>query len=51
MMIPVMIGVTFLVFIIISMTPGDATSMILGDFATEEAIIELREEMGLDDPW
>lgn len=50
MLIPVMIGVTFLVFFIISLTPGDAASMILGDGATKEAIIELREEMGLNDP-
>lgn len=50
MLIPVMIGVTFLVFFIISLTPGDAASMILGDGATEEAIMELREEMGFNDP-
>ncbi len=50
MLIPVMIGVTFLVFFIISLTPGDVAAMILGDGATEEAIKELREEMGLNDP-
>jgi len=50
MMIPVMLGVTFLVFFIISLTPGDVASMILGNGATEESIIELREEMGLNDP-
>lgn len=49
-MIPVMIGVTFLVFFIISLTPGDAASMILGNGATQEAILELREKMGLNDP-
>ena len=50
MMIPVMLGVTFLVFFIISLTPGDVASMILGNGATEQAIKELREEMGFDDP-
>ncbi len=50
LMIPVMIGVTFLVFFIISLTPGDAASMILGNGATQEAILELREKMGLNDP-
>ena len=50
MLIPVMLGVIFLVFFIISLTPGDAASMILGDGATEERIIELRDDMGLDDP-
>lgn len=50
MLIPVMIGVTFLVFFIISMTPGDVASMILGDGATQESIEKLREDMGLNDP-
>lgn len=50
MMIPVMLGVTFLVYFIVSLTPGDVAANILGIGATEEAIIELTEEMGLDDP-
>lgn len=50
MLIPVMLGVTFLVFFIISLTPGDAASMILGNGATEEAIMKLREDMGFNDP-
>jgi len=49
-MIPVLIGVTFLVFFIISLTPGDPAVMILGNGATEEAISELREEMGFNEP-
>lgn len=50
MLLPVMIGVTFLVYFIISLTPGDAASMILGNGATKEAIVELRHDMGLDKP-
>jgi len=50
MLIPVMLGVTFLVFFIISLTPGDAAAIILGNGATEESIKELREEMGFNDP-
>jgi len=50
MMLPVMLGVTFLVFFIISLTPGDPAAMILGQAATEESILALREEMGLNDP-
>lgn len=50
MLIPVLIGVTFLVFLIISSTPGDVAAMIIGDNATEASILELREEMGLNDP-
>ncbi|SKC36964.1 nickel ABC transporter permease [Maledivibacter halophilus] len=50
MLIPVVIGVTFLVFFIVSLTPGDTAAMIIGEGATQEAIKELRTEMGLDDP-
>jgi len=50
LLIPVMIGVIFLVFFIINLTPGDVASMILGDGATEERIAALREQMGLNDP-
>ena len=50
MLIPVMFGVTFLVYFIISLTPGDAAAMILGNGATEESVKELREEMGFNDP-
>lgn len=50
LMIPVLIGVTFLVFFILSLTPSDPAAIILGDGATNEAIAALREEMGLNDP-
>lgn len=50
MMIPVLIGVTFVVFFILAMTPGDPAKMILGDQATQESIDSLREELGLNDP-
>jgi peptide/nickel transport system permease protein len=50
MLIPVMIGVIFLVFFIISLTPGDAASMMLGEGATEERIAQLKDQLGLDDP-
>lgn len=50
MLFPVMVGVIFLVFFIISLTPGDVATIILGDGATEERIKDLREELGLDDP-
>jgi peptide/nickel transport system permease protein len=47
--IPVMIGVTFLVFLIMSFSPGDPAQIMLGDAATPELVAELREEMGLND--
>ncbi len=50
MMIPVLIGVTFVVFFILALTPGDPAKMILGEQATQESIQALHDEMGLDDP-
>ncbi|PAB60273.1 ABC transporter permease [Anaeromicrobium sediminis] len=50
MLIPVVVGVTFLVFFIISLTPGDVAAMIIGEGATQESIQQLRTDMGLDDP-
>ncbi len=37
MMIPVLFGVTFIVFFIMSLTPGDPAAIILGDQASGEA--------------
>lgn len=50
MMIPVMLGVAFIIFFIMNMTPGDPAMQILGEGATPEAIAEKREELGLNDP-
>ncbi len=50
-MIPVLIGVTFVVFTLLYLTPGDPAKIILGESATVETIRELRGEMGLDDPF
>ena len=49
-LILVIIGVTFLVFMIMSLAPGDPARFILGDHATPEALEEKREELGLNDP-
>lgn len=49
-LIPVIIGVTFIVYFIISFTEGDPATIILGNGATPESVKELREEMGLDKP-
>ena len=49
--IPVLIGVTFIIFTLMYFTKGAPARMILGDMATEEEVAELRDEMGLDDPF
>lgn len=51
MMIPVLIGVTFVIYAIMSLTPGDAAMQILGEGARPEDLMRLREEMGLNDPF
>lgn len=49
-LIPVILGVTFLVFMIMQLAPGDAAKLMLGEGATQEEVETLREEMGLNDP-
>lgn len=51
MMIPVLIGVSFLVFSLLHFAPGDPARIMLGDDAPVEAIEEKREELGLNDPF
>ena len=51
MMIPVILGISFIIFAIMSFTPGDPAKLILGEDAPEEDIMELREELGLNDPF
>lgn len=50
MLIPVVIGVSFMVFFIMSLTPGDTAKAILGEDAPKEALEKFREESGLNDP-
>lgn len=50
-LIPVIIGVTFIVFTIMHFTPGDPAQLILGESAPQPAIDKLREDMGLNDPF
>jgi peptide/nickel transport system permease protein len=48
--IPVLIGVSFLVFWSIRLIPGDPAVAIAGELATPELIAKVREDMGLDQP-
>lgn len=51
LLIPVLIGVSFIAFSLMHIIPGDAAQSILGDAATESQIELLREELGLNDPY
>lgn len=50
-MIPVLLGVTFIIFSLMEITPGDPARQILGQEATDEAVQALREELGLNEPF
>jgi len=46
-----LIGVSWLIFFIMWIIPGDVAVAILGDGANPETVATLRQQMGLDDPW
>ncbi|MEM6487192.1 MAG: ABC transporter permease, partial [Pseudomonadota bacterium] len=48
--VPVLLGVSFVVFAALHLAPGDAARTILGYGATEERVQALRAELGLDRP-
>lgn len=50
-LIPILLGVTFIVFTIMYLSPGDPAISILGENAHPDAIAALRAEMGLDRPF
>ena len=50
MLIPVIIGISFLVYFVIDLAPGDIISQIAPEDATVEEIQELREEYGFNKP-
>ncbi|WP_226087047.1 ABC transporter permease [Mesobacillus sp. S13] len=50
-LIPVLLGLSLIVFFMIRAIPGDPAQVILGQLATKEAIADLTRELGLDQPW
>ncbi len=48
--VPVLLGVSFIVFLSLYLLPGDVTQQLLGLAASAESIKSLREELGLDEP-
>ena len=49
-LIPVLLGISFIVFFLIRLIPGDPASTLLGVHATPQAIKDLRDQMGLSNP-
>ena len=50
MLIPVLLAVSFVIYFIMDLAPGDPAYVIAGDHADEETIQLVREEYGLNDP-
>ena len=51
MMIPVIIGISFIIFAIMSMTPGTPGDVILGPMASAEDIEQMNTDLGFYDPF
>ena len=53
-LIPVLFGITLMAFILGNLAPGDPAEMILitryGEMPSAEAVAQVREDLGLDDP-
>lgn len=51
LLIPMAIGMVVVTFGLLLIIPGDPAAVLLGQDATPEAINNLRETLGLNDPW
>jgi peptide/nickel transport system permease protein len=48
--VPVLLGISFLVFLLMHLAPGDPVTLLLGDDATPADVARVRHEWGLDQP-
>ena len=51
LLIPVLLGVTFIIFTIMAIQPGDPGRMILGENASQEAVDKLNDQLGVNEPF
>ncbi len=49
LLIPILLGLSILIFLFIRLLPGDPASAILGERATPETVAQLRDQYGLDE--
>jgi peptide/nickel transport system permease protein len=49
-MIPILLGISVIVFSMMHLAPGDPAEAILGPRGTEELLRQARRELGLDQP-
>jgi peptide/nickel transport system permease protein len=50
-LVPVLLGISFLVFLILHLAPGDPALIILGPKANATTLAQLRHDLGLDQPF
>ena len=50
LLIPILLGLTAIIFVLARLLPGDPASAILGERATPEGLARVREALGLDRP-
>ena len=49
-LVPTIVLATLVVFLMMKLIPGDPATVIAGEYATEETLAEIREELRLNDP-
>jgi peptide/nickel transport system permease protein len=50
LLVPVLAGVSIVIFLVLHLSPGDPAEIMLGSQATQEDLARLREQMGLSEP-
>jgi peptide/nickel transport system permease protein len=50
LLVPVLAGVSVIVFLVLHLSPGDPAEIMLGSQATKEDLERLRAELGLTEP-
>ena len=50
LLVPVLVGVSVVVFLVLHLSPGDPAEIMLGSQATQEDLTRLRRELGLTEP-
>ena len=51
LLVPILIGLSLLVFLWIRALPGSPAESLLGERATAESVAQIRDQYGLDDPF
>lgn len=50
-LIPTILLATFVVFGLLQLIPGDPATVIAGEYATPERLVQIRDQLGLNDPF